>query len=108
MEQEMSKFSVAVAAAAAFVVPAIGFAAHADSAPAKEISLKGYDLTDPQDVQAIERRIESAARDLCTSGGRATLEQRMAQTECMQTSKSAAMAKLEERIAEARYDVAAR
>jgi UrcA family protein len=57
-------------AALAMTAGTIAFAAPAHAAPAEEgftISLEGLDAADPADAARIDRRIRTAAQDLCGS-----------------------------------------
>lgn len=93
----MNRFNIAAAALAAVIVPALAIASTSAGSASKEISLKGYDLSDPQDVGEIKQRIERAARSLCDNSGR-TLQDRAAQDQCVSATVERATTQLEQRL----------
>lgn len=102
----MTRFSIAAAALAAVIAPAMAIAATHNDAPSREISLRGYDLSDPNDRREIEGKIDRAARQLCDSGVTRTLSERGAQADCVAAAKAKAMGELEQRASEQSFALA--
>lgn len=74
-------------------VPALALATGAHAAPAV-IKVSDLDLNSAQGARTLEKRIDAAARDVCASGGRMSLD---AHATCLESVRSEARDKIADR-----------
>ena len=82
----LSKTLIAIASAAAAlsIMPAMAASATSSETKSQEISIKGYDLSDPADAKAIFEQIQRASDRVCRVTGRhETLRERFLQRTCV-------------------------
>ena len=95
--------------AAAILIAAIGTGVITPSADAAEIRLDrrvvsyaDLDLTRPEGVRSLNRRVKWAMRDLCKVGYRWSLEEAVAQRTCLAGARASAAPQVERAVAASR------
>jgi UrcA family protein len=94
------RFTFAIAALAIGTAPAFA----ASDPVTAEIAVADLDLSNPQDQARLDRRVESAARQICHSGLRASAA-RAGELRCIETVLASAKPQVEMALANARKEV---
>ena len=94
----LSKTATALIAstAALFALPAMAGSTDDVTSRSLDVSIAGYDLSDPADAKTVLSKIELAAKRVCShSTARQTLRERAEEFTCRTNAVTAAVAKLD-------------